>query len=62
MQDLTTTEWADELCGGVFSSGPERLDRPGQVRSATPTTAAFHFRPSLFSLFRSRPASWAFRT
>lgn len=29
--DLTTTEWADELCGGVFSSGPERLDRPGQL-------------------------------
>lgn len=24
--DLTTTEWADELCGGVFSAGPERLD------------------------------------
>jgi uncharacterized protein (UPF0261 family) len=61
MQDLTTTEWADELCGGVFSSGPERLDRPGQVRSAA-TTTAFHFHPSLFSLFRSRPASWAFRT
>ena len=24
--DLTTTEWADELCGGVFSAGPTRLD------------------------------------
>jgi uncharacterized protein (UPF0261 family) len=24
--DLTTTEWADELCGGVFSAGPARLD------------------------------------
>ena len=24
--DLTTTELADELCGGVFSAGPERLD------------------------------------
>jgi uncharacterized protein (UPF0261 family) len=24
--DITTTEWADELCGGVFSSGPHRLD------------------------------------
>ena len=24
--DLTTTEWADELCGGVFSAGPKRLD------------------------------------
>lgn len=24
--DLTTTEWADELCGGVFAAGPARLD------------------------------------
>lgn len=24
--DLTTTEWADELCGGVFSAGAKRLD------------------------------------
>jgi uncharacterized protein (UPF0261 family) len=24
--DVTTTEWADELCGGVFSAGPKRLD------------------------------------
>jgi uncharacterized protein (UPF0261 family) len=24
--DVTTTEWADELCGGVFSAGPTRLD------------------------------------
>jgi len=24
--DMTTTEWADELCGGVFGAGPERLD------------------------------------
>jgi uncharacterized protein (UPF0261 family) len=24
--DLTTTEWADELCGGVFSAGPHRLE------------------------------------
>lgn len=27
--DITTTEWADELCGGVFNAGPERLDSPG---------------------------------
>ena len=46
MQDLTTTEWADELCGGVFSSGPERLDRPGQVPALIAT--AFHFHPSIF--------------
>ena len=24
--DVTTTEWADELCGGVLNAGPERLD------------------------------------
>jgi uncharacterized protein (UPF0261 family) len=24
--DLTTTEWADELVGGVFSAGPARMD------------------------------------
>ncbi len=29
--DVTTTEWADELCGGVFSAGPERLDAPGKA-------------------------------
>ncbi len=29
--DITTTEWADTLCGGVFSAGPERLSAPGEV-------------------------------
>jgi uncharacterized protein (UPF0261 family) len=24
--DMTTTEWADEICGGVLSAGAERLD------------------------------------
>lgn len=28
--DVTTTEWADELCGGVFSAGPHRLESPGR--------------------------------
>jgi uncharacterized protein (UPF0261 family) len=28
--DITTTEWADELCHGIFSAGPERLDAPGR--------------------------------
>ncbi|MCL6632280.1 MAG: Tm-1-like ATP-binding domain-containing protein [Alicyclobacillus herbarius] len=27
--DITTTEWADELCGGVLSAGPHRLEAPG---------------------------------
>ena len=29
--DLTTTEWADELVGGVLSAGPERLDAAGET-------------------------------
>lgn len=28
--DITTTEWADELCGGILSAGPERLEGAGQ--------------------------------
>lgn len=28
--DVTTTEWADTVCGGVFDAGPERLSAPGQ--------------------------------
>ena len=28
--DITTTEWADEICGGVFSAGPDRLAAPGR--------------------------------
>jgi uncharacterized protein (UPF0261 family) len=28
--DVTTTEWADQLCGGVFDAGPTRLDAAGQ--------------------------------
>jgi uncharacterized protein (UPF0261 family) len=27
--DVTTTEWADQLCGGVFAAGPDRLDAAG---------------------------------
>ncbi|MFZ7112631.1 MAG: Tm-1-like ATP-binding domain-containing protein [Desulfatiglandales bacterium] len=29
--DITTTEWADTVCGGVFDAGPERLDAAGQL-------------------------------
>lgn len=28
--DITTTEWADAVCGGVFSAGPHRLETPGR--------------------------------
>ena len=29
--DITTTEWADTMCGGVWDAGPERLDAAGQM-------------------------------
>lgn len=29
--DITTTEWADSLCGGVFDAGNKRLDGPGMM-------------------------------
>ncbi len=29
--DITTTEWADTICGGVFDAGPERLSAPGKA-------------------------------
>ncbi|RJQ80925.1 MAG: UPF0261 family protein [Desulfobacteraceae bacterium] len=29
--DITTTEWADEICGGAFSAGPDRLSAPGRA-------------------------------
>ncbi|HEV2123037.1 MAG TPA: Tm-1-like ATP-binding domain-containing protein, partial [Chloroflexota bacterium] len=28
--DVTTTEWADQLCGGVFDAGPTRLNAAGE--------------------------------
>ncbi|MFT5468732.1 MAG: hypothetical protein ACI8UO_003844 [Verrucomicrobiales bacterium] len=28
--DITTTEWADEICGGILSAGPGRLSAPGR--------------------------------
>jgi uncharacterized protein (UPF0261 family) len=27
--DVTTTEWADEVCGGILSAGPDRLNAAG---------------------------------
>ncbi len=29
--DITTTEWADQICGGVFDAGPDRLSAPGRA-------------------------------
>ena len=28
--DITTTEWADTVCGGIFDAGPGRLGAPGR--------------------------------
>lgn len=36
--DLTTTEWADELCGGVLAAGPHRLD--AAARAGVPQVIA----------------------
>ena len=36
--DVTTTEWADELCGGVFGAGPTRLD--AAARAGVPQVIA----------------------
>ncbi|MAE66963.1 MAG: hypothetical protein CMJ18_22110 [Phycisphaeraceae bacterium] len=29
--DITTTEWADQVCGGVFDAGPDRLRAAGRA-------------------------------
>ena len=29
--DITTTEWADEICGGVLSAGPSRLEAAARM-------------------------------
>lgn len=31
VMDITTTEWADEICGGVLSAGPTRLEAAGRA-------------------------------
>jgi uncharacterized protein (UPF0261 family) len=36
--DVTTTEWADELVGGILGAGPNRLDAAG--RTGTPAVVA----------------------
>ncbi|MEZ4638021.1 MAG: Tm-1-like ATP-binding domain-containing protein [Caldilineaceae bacterium] len=44
--DITTTEWADTICGGVFDAGPERLSAAGRWGS----------------LISSSPAAWTWPT
>ena len=33
--DMTTTEWVDEVCGGVLSAGPTRLEAAALTGAAS---------------------------
>jgi uncharacterized protein (UPF0261 family) len=72
--DLTTTEWADQLCGGVFAAGPDRLDAaaaagipqvvaPGcldMVNFGAPDTVPDHYKDR--QLYRWNPNVTLMRT
>jgi uncharacterized protein (UPF0261 family) len=74
--DITTTEWADELCHGVFSAGPERLDAPGQrgiphlivpgcvdmANFGAPSTVPEKFRQAKRLLYEWNPSVTLMRT
>jgi uncharacterized protein (UPF0261 family) len=74
--DITTTEWADELCQGVFSAGPERLDAPGQrgiphlivpgcvdmANYGAPSTVPEKFRQAKRLLYEWNPSVTLMRT
>ena len=47
--DITTTEWADEVCGGVFSAGTQRLE--AAARAGIPQ---YVFNVPTFRTFKSR--------
>jgi uncharacterized protein (UPF0261 family) len=58
--DMTTTEWADELCGGVLSAGPTRLEaaaRAGIPQVVVPgclDMCNFWARPTVPERYRDR--------
>lgn len=58
--DLTTTEWCDEIVGGVLSAGPGRLDAAGRkgipqvVSCGALDMVNFHALESVPEQFRSR--------
>jgi uncharacterized protein (UPF0261 family) len=74
--DITTTEWADELCHGVFSAGPERLDAPGKrgiphlivpgcvdmVNFGAPSTLPEEYRKSKRLFYEWNPSVTLMRT
>jgi uncharacterized protein (UPF0261 family) len=74
--DVTTTEWADEICGGVFSAGPDRLAAPGRrgvphlvapgcidmVNFGPPDTVPKHYRDAGRTLYEWNPSVTLMRT
>jgi uncharacterized protein (UPF0261 family) len=74
--DITTTEWADELCHGIFSAGPERLDAPGKrgiphlivpgcvdmVNFGAPSTVPEEFRKTKRLFYEWNPSVTLMRT
>ena len=74
--DITTTEWADEICGGVFSAGPDRLSAPGRrgvphlvapgcvdmVNFGPPDTVPKHYRDAGRTLYEWNPSVTLMRT
>jgi len=72
--DITTTEWADELAGGILSAGPTRLEAPGKagiphlivpgcidmVNFGPPETVPEKYQGRIF--YRSKPTTTLMRT
>jgi uncharacterized protein (UPF0261 family) len=61
--DVTTTEWADELVGGILGAGPTRLDAAGKARVPAIVTPGcintIHKSPSCARTRRSARSSAA---
>ena len=74
--DITTTEWADEICGGVFSAGENRLSAaprqgiphlivPGcvdMVNFGPPETVPAHYREAGRTFYEWNPTVTLMRT
>jgi uncharacterized protein (UPF0261 family) len=74
--DITTTEWADEICGGVFPGGPDRLSAPGRrgvphlvapgcvdmVNFGPPDTVPRRYRDAGRTLYEWNPSVTLMRT
>lgn len=74
--DITTTEWADELCGGVFAAGVDRLSAAGRrgiphlivpgcvdmVNFGPPDSVPRHYRDAGRLFYEWNPAVTLMRT